>query len=242
MVLRLAASVLLISVFIGCSVHTRSYPEQAGYAIQVGAFYDVKNAEKLTTMLQEKGIEAFYFKKEDGFFAVRFGSFATKENAENVAKKLISRNIISDYFIAPPRVYKISDKKWGKSQRDNDIGMIIAKTAERFIGIPYKWGGNNVVEGLDCSGFVKAVYNLCGINLPRTAKEQFSVGIHTNKNEMSEGDLVFFGNSQHDITHVGIYVGRGYIVHAPKRGDVVKKSALDNGYFSKKFVGARRYF
>lgn len=241
MFLRLTTSIMLIFAFIGCSIHTRSYPERAGYAIQVGAFHDVKNAEKLTMILQEKGIEAFYFKKEDGFFAVRFGSFATKEKAENVAKKLISRNIISDYFIAPPRVYKISDTKKVKIQRD-DIGMIIAKTAERFVGIPYKWGGNNVVEGLDCSGFVKAVYNLCGINLPRTAKEQFRVGVATNKNEISEGDLVFFGNSNHDITHVGIYVGAGYMVHAPKRGDLIKKSAIDNGYFSKKFIGARRYF
>ncbi|GAB4436089.1 MAG: hypothetical protein OHK0040_07350 [bacterium] len=124
----------------------------------------------------------------------------------------------------------------------DDMGIIIAKTAERFVGIPYKWGGNNVVEGMDCSGFVKAVYNLCGINLPRTAREQFMHGENVDKDELSEGDLVFFGNGKKSITHVGIYVGKGNMVHAPKRGDVIKRTSLDSEYFTKKFVGARRYF
>ena len=56
------------------------------------------------------------------------------------------------------------------------MGAIAARTAERFVGIPYRWGGNTVVDGMDCSGFVRAVYNLCGVNIPRTSREQFQTG------------------------------------------------------------------
>ena len=61
-----------------------------GYAIQIGAFAEVKNAERLTFKLQEKGIEAFYFKKENGLYAVRFGDFPRRDDARNIAKKLVS--------------------------------------------------------------------------------------------------------------------------------------------------------
>lgn len=240
---RLLVFYLLFFSLFSCSQSLQKVKsiERAGYAIQVGAFSDVRNAEALTSKLQEKGIEAFYFKKEDGLFAVRFGSFHEKNSAEEVAKKMVKRGVISDYYIAPPMLYKRLPLKKEQKKHPDDMGFIIAKTAERFVGIPYKWGGNNVAEGMDCSGFVKAVYNLCGINLPRTAREQYLQGETIEKDELVEGDLVFFGISS-NITHVGIYIGKGNIVHAPKRGDVIKRSSLDSDYFTKKYVGARRYF
>lgn len=99
-----------------------------------------------------------------------------------------------------------------------------------------------MVDGMDCSGFVRAVYNLCGINIPRTSREQYQVGDHIDRDDLQEGDLVFFGGSAENINHVGIYVGKGRFVHAPRRGDDIKVSELDETYFARKFVGARRYF
>lgn len=237
--------ILLFIFFTSCSpvLYKKQSPiEKAGYAIQVGAFSDVQNAINLVAKLQDKGIDAFYFKKPEGFFVVRFGSYKTKELAEKDAKYYASSGLISDYFIAPPISFKRLPIAERKKRRDDDIGIIIAKTAERFVGIPYKWGGNNVLEGMDCSGFVKAVYNLCGINLPRTANEQFLHGDYVHKDNLSEGDLVFFGTSKSHITHVGIYVGDGYMVHAPKRGDVIKRASIESDYFSKRYVGAKRYY
>jgi len=243
--MRFLYFVFLFQLFFACtsSLQKRhTLIEHAGYAIQVGAFADVQNAINLTARLQDKGIDAFYFKKPDGLFVVRFGSYNSKEAAEQKAKILLSKGLISDYYIAPPVFLKKVPATKDKRRHDDDIGVIIAKTAERFVGIPYKWGGNNVVEGMDCSGFVKAVYNLCGINLPRTAKEQYLHGDDVPKNDLSEGDLVFFGTSKNHITHVGIYVGNGLIVHAPKRGDVIKRADLSSDYFSKRFIGAKRYY
>lgn len=221
-----------------------------GYSIQIGAFSDVGNAERLTARLQEKGIEAFYFKKENGLYAVRFGDFRRRDEARKSAKKLVSENIISCYFIAPPQITEKEQvaqptNKPGpivNSKKANDMGYIAARTAERFVGIPYRWGGNTVVDGMDCSGFARAVYNLCGVNIPRTSGEQFRIGQKIIKDELVDGDLVFFGNSEYQITHVGIYVGNNRFVHAPKRGEDIKVSPLDGNGFAKRFVGGRRYF
>lgn len=122
------------------------------------------------------------------------------------------------------------------------MGYIAARTAERFVGIPYQWGGDTVVDGMDCSGFTRAVYNLCGISIPRTSREQFRAGNPIPKEELRDGDLVFFGASESSINHVGIYVGNGKFVHAPRRGEEIRTASIGESYFERRFVGARRYF
>ena len=247
-----------------------------GHAIQMGAFADVKNAERFTARLQEKGIEAFYFRKDNGLYAVRFGDFPSKEKARAVAKRLVAERMIDSYYIAPPNEVVFSQAKrpgWQKSPPDEirkqsgplqpvvplespekekpaprpakdakDMGAIAARTAERFVGIPYKWGGDNVVDGMDCSGFVRAVYNLCGLSIPRTSRDQFTAGDLVIKENLKDGDLVFFGASVDAINHVGIYVGNGKFVHAPRRGEEIRVSEVNESYFERRFVGARRYF
>jgi hypothetical protein len=221
-----------------------------GYSIQVGAFSEVHNAERLTAKLQDKGIEAFYFKRDNGFYAVRFGDFPQRREALKAAKKLVSEQIITSFFIAeplkvklePPPRHKEIKEPAAKIGKADDMGYIAARTAERFVGIPYRWGGNTVVDGMDCSGFARAVYNLCGVNIPRTSVEQFKIGQKVDRDELQDGDLVFFGSSEDHITHVGIYVGNNRFVHAPKRGEDIKISTLSDNGFGKKFMGGRRYF
>ena len=240
---------LLLFSGIGCAAPATGI-SKIGYAIQIGAFAEVKNAERLTAKLQEKGIEAFYFKKENGLYAVRFGDFSRRDDARTAAKKLVSDRIITSYFIAPPQKTvkeQLPPPPNGlepvvKAVKADNMGYIAARTAERFVGIPYRWGGNTVVDGMDCSGFTRAVYNLCGVNIPRTSLEQFKIGQNINKDELIDGDLVFFGNSESQITHVGIYVGDNRFVHAPKRGDDIKISPINGNGFAKRFIGAKRYF
>jgi len=222
-----------------------------GYSIQVGAFSEVKNAERLTARLQDQGIEAFYFKRDNGLFAVRFGDFPSRRAAERVARKVVEEQQIESYFIAPPLKKSLTipkgpvlpsrEKRPSQKPERDDMGYIAARTAERFVGIPYLWGGCTVVDGMDCSGFVRAVYNLCGVNIPRTSAEQFKVGRSIERDDLVDGDLVFFGVSEQKISHVGIFVGNNRFVHAPKRGEEIKVSPLESGY-AKKYIGARRYF
>jgi cell wall-associated NlpC family hydrolase len=255
---------LLAPVATGCAAQ-RAGLKDVGFAIQVGAFSEVKNAERLARKLQDKGIEAFYFKRENGIYAVRFGDFSRRADASKMAQRLVKDRIIGTYFIAAPQhdvALSVREPSLEKApapsltkpapqakkrelepRRDkSDMGGIAARTAERFVGIPYRWGGDTVVDGMDCSGFVRAVYNLCGVNIPRTSREQYRVGDVVARDELKDGDLVFFGPSLDEITHVGIFVGGGRFVHAPRRGDDIKVSAMDESYFLKRFVGAKRYF
>jgi nitrogen regulatory protein PII-like uncharacterized protein len=261
----------------GSSVKYAKGVSRLGFAIQMGAFSDVKNAERFANRLQDKGLEAFYYRKDNGIYAVRFGDFPTKEKARTAANRLVADKLIDSFYIAPPNEVVFANAKEPviKQNRpelhkplkpypppsnelglpveeptakppatkpgERDLGYIAARTAERFVGIPYQWGGTTVVDGMDCSGFTKAVYNLCGITIPRTSREQYKAGNPVSKAELRDGDLVFFGASESSITHVGIYVGNGKFVHAPKRGEDIKTASVDESYFEHRFVGARRY-
>lgn len=258
--LRIAVVSILLFLTVmansGCAAQFKSVAgvSRLGYSIQVGAFSDVRNAERMTIKLQGKGIEAFYFRKDNGVYVVRFGDYPLRDQARKAAEKLVAEKLVESYFIASPDAVfpKISkgdsprpaEKSLPprRSGRSTEMGAVAARTAERFVGIPYRWGGENVVDGMDCSGFVRAVYNLCGVNIPRTSADQFKTGEKVDKDNLADGDLVFFGASADSINHVGIYVGGGKFVHAPRRGDEIRVSSLDEKYFAGRFVGAKRYF
>ncbi|MDH4231272.1 MAG: LysM peptidoglycan-binding domain-containing protein [Nitrospirota bacterium] len=111
--------------------------------------------------------------------------------------------------------------------------------AKKLLNIPYKFGGNSIL-GIDCSAYVKKVYGLLGIDLPRTAREQFDEGEPIDREELSVGDLVFFRTYASFPSHVGIYLGNNLFIHASSKGKKVKVDNLDTPYFVKRFIGAKR--
>jgi len=115
---------------------------------------------------------------------------------------------------------------------------LLVKVATAFLGAPYRLGGISL-RGLDCSAFVKKIYDLFDVSLPRTAREQASVGMRIAKAELIEGDLVFF-NTRRAFGHVGIYIGNNEFVHASSLQKGVRISSLDEPYFNKRFVKAVR--
>jgi len=84
-------------------------------------------------------------------------------------------------------------------------------------------------------------YRLNGLELPRSSGEQYRVGRPVPRAQLRPGDLVFFAISGSRISHVGIYVGDGRFIHAPRRGKPVAVSRLDDNYYRKRYVGARTY-
>lgn len=111
-----------------------------------------------------------------------------------------------------------------------------------MIGTPYKFGGNDPEQGLDCSGFVKRVYKeTADINLPRSASEMSKEGEAVAQDALEPGDLVFFNTRKRDNSHVGIYAGNGEFVHASSsRTKQVTVSRMDQKYWATRFNGARR--
>jgi LysM repeat protein len=111
--------------------------------------------------------------------------------------------------------------------------------AKRLLDIPYRFGGNSLL-GIDCSAYVQKVYGLIGINIPRSARQQFIEGDPVEKEELSIGDLVFFRTYASFPSHVGIYLGNNLFIHASSRSKKVTIDSLDTPYYLKRFIGAKR--
>ena len=117
----------------------------------------------------------------------------------------------------------------------------LLKGAMSLLGTPYRWGGTSPDGGFDCSGLVNYVFRTAlGIELPRVSRDMARDGERVDRDALSAGDLVFFSRRGSRIDHVGIYLGDGRFVHAPRTGKDVMVSELDTGYWSRKFMQARR--
>lgn len=119
-------------------------------------------------------------------------------------------------------------------------GNAVIDEAMSHLGTPYRYGQMSR-SGFDCSGLTTYVYKTQGVTLPRTSRTQAGVGQAVAKDELKKGDLVFFKTNRGTrINHVGIYAGNGKFVHASSGGGKVKVDSLNEGYYSRRFAGARR--
>jgi cell wall-associated NlpC family hydrolase len=121
-------------------------------------------------------------------------------------------------------------------------GEQLVAEAKKYLGTKYVYGGATP-SGFDCSGLIQYVAKRLGINLPRVASDQAKAGKEVGKGDLQPGDLVYFkgttGNPG-EVSHIGMYVGNGQFIHAPKTGDVVKISNLNDSYYQEHWGGARR--
>lgn len=110
-----------------------------------------------------------------------------------------------------------------------------------FMGIPYRWGGATPETGFDCSGFVQFVFRQAvGMVLPRSSFDQVRHGVSVAIDDLQPGDLVFFNTMRAQFSHVGIYIGDNRFIHSPSRGKSVEIVNFNDGYWQKRYNGARR--
>ncbi|HVR50039.1 MAG TPA: C40 family peptidase [Pseudorhodoferax sp.] len=156
---------------------------------------------------------------------------ATADMPDDMERVLVERGLIRQTLGHIEQV--------GQSMRDTTSDLV--GTAMGFLGVPYRRGGNSVESGFDCSGFVRAVYSqTVGLVLPRRANEQAAATDTIDKRDLQPGDLVFFNTMRRAFSHVGIYVGDGKFVHAPRSGAKVRVEDMDSSYWKRRFDGARR--
>jgi cell wall-associated NlpC family hydrolase len=125
--------------------------------------------------------------------------------------------------------------------RDAASDMVLA--AMNFLGVPYKRGGSSAEQGFDCSGFTRHIFeNSLGLLLPRRADQQaHDAGLaNVKRDELRPGDLVFFNTMRRAFSHVGIYIGEGKFIHAPRTGGEVRIEDMRQAYWVKRYNGARR--
>ncbi|SEM34832.1 Cell wall-associated hydrolase, NlpC family [Syntrophus gentianae] len=210
-----------------------------GFTIQAGAFSRVENAARMTDALRLQGLDAYYFVSSSGLFKVRFGNFSTKNAARQRAEALRTAGVIAEFYIVSPEEYAAARRT---TLGDDYLREQLIKTAKEFIGVPYLWGGTTPENGFDCSGLVMAVYQLNGLALPRTSRDQFEAGMSVDRDQTQKGDLVFFANGKNDpISHVGIYIGNGRFIHAPGRGKTIRIDFLSSRFYINRYMGSRTY-
>ncbi len=111
------------------------------------------------------------------------------------------------------------------------------------VNTPYRYGGNTIEGGFDCSGLVHYVFtDLGNSRLPRSTEQWAAASTPVPEESLQRGDLVFFNTTGKPWSHMGIYVGNGQFVHAPSTGGTVRKDSLSSRYFASRYLGARSVF
>lgn len=127
-------------------------------------------------------------------------------------------------------------------EAERPSGQAIAALASGLVGTPYRFGGADA-RGFDCSGLVLYVHEKVGLDIPRTAAEQEHAARRVDLRDLSPGDLVFFRIGTRRVNHVGIYVGAGRFIHAPRSGALVSYASLrKGGFYRRHLVSAGRFW
>lgn len=124
-----------------------------------------------------------------------------------------------------------------------EFGSEVVMAALNLLDVRYRRGGNSADDGFDCSGFTRHVFDtVLGLQLPhRSADQARQAGLlHVEREALKPGDLVFFNTLRRTFSHVGIYIGEGKFIHAPRSGQQVRVEEMDNRYWARRFDGARR--
>jgi cell wall-associated NlpC family hydrolase len=114
------------------------------------------------------------------------------------------------------------------------------REAYKYLGVPYHWGGNTA-SGIDCSAFVKNVFEANGYPLPRHSSDQTAYGLAVPKEALAPGDRLYFGTpATRSVTHCGLYLGNGYFIHSSSNRHGVAVSQLSEPLYEKMYICARR--
>ena len=251
------APCLVVVLLLGsaCARAPRSTPRSApgtsaaralprlGYTLQAGAFAKVENAARFAERLKAHGLEAAYYGSGDGLYRVRFGDFATKDKARARGEALRSAGVIETFWVVAPdgSAPGASGRPRVHPADEHGLRASLVETARGYLGVPYLFGGTTE-RGFDCSGLTGAVYRLNGLRLPRSSQAQFEAGHGVELDEAQPGDLVFFATAGGvRVSHVGLYLGQGAFLHAPRPGQRIRQDELTDRYYRKTFVGVRSY-
>jgi cell wall-associated NlpC family hydrolase len=203
----------------------------------------VENAARFSQSLQAQGLEAAYYASGDGLYRVRFGDFATKEKARARGEALKAAGVIEAFWVVAPDGSAPGAAGPIRLRPADERGLraSLVESARGYLGVPYLFGGTTE-RGFDCSGLTGAVYRLNGLRLPRSSQAQFDAGSPVDLEEARPGDLLFFATAGGGrVSHVGLYLGEGTFIHAPRPGQGIRQDDLSDRYYRKALLGARTY-
>lgn len=164
----------------------------------------------------------------------------TVAHTMKIAPLLLTLLLAPSVCLAEEDAQPVQQESAPAVQADESLNDL-AFYALSLTGTPYRYGGNSPETGFDCSGFVRHVFHsTLGIELPRSSREINELGEKITPNELRPGDLVFYNTLRRAFSHVGIYLGDGRFVHSPSSGGGIRVEDMNQGYWQKRFNGARR--
>ncbi len=181
-------------------------------------------------------------KPERRFYVVRKGDSLWKiaRRYGTTAPALARMNGLRLNAILPVGVrLEVPSGEDGGMPASHEDARSLVETAMRYRGVRYRWGGMTT-RGMDCSGLVARVLSLHGIDAPHNSSALYRLGEPVARGDLRAGDLVFFNTRGRGISHVGIYIGEDEFIHASSWKGRVRIDSLAEGYYHRKYVGARR--
>ncbi|MBI5049674.1 MAG: C40 family peptidase [Nitrospirae bacterium] len=218
-----------------------------------------EDSDSLGIYIVKKGDTLYEIAKDNNTTAKELKRLnSLKKNALGIGQKLLlpakkdaEAEILSTEVIEINSKHEAAESEISPSETGSEISDTILEYldtkqrlilfAKKFLDTPYRFGGSSIL-GIDCSAFVQKVFDLFSIPLPRTAREQFYLGNKVDKVDLTIGDLVFFKTYASFPSHVGIYIGDNLFIHASSKDKKVKINNLDEPYYFKRFLGAKRLF
>ncbi len=144
------------------------------------------------------------------------------DDSENGTELYVSKNYV-DLSYKLIEAVSIEELQYGAGVSSTRVKLV--DLAKKYLGDRYVWGGTRLGVGVDCSGFMQALYARMGYSIPRDSRSQARGGRTISASSLKPGDLVFYGSSSY-INHVGMYIGNGKIIHASNRRDGIKISNM----------------
>ncbi len=230
--------------------------EEQGKGGGKSASYKVRKGDTLKKVAKKTGVSVAELKRLNSLGKARLKPgqvLALRETVPadstppKVAKRLFLRNNDlfneKDYEQSLAELTETNPEKPVDLTKNVDLNVDnirqLKKTAYGFLGIRYRFGGSSS-RGIDCSSFVQQVFRQLDVTLPRTAREQFEIGVDVAPGDLQKGDLVFFRTYAPYASHVGIYLGDKKMIHASSRDRRVVISTMNTAYYRSRFLGARR--
>lgn len=161
----------------------------------------------------------------------------------DTAREADASNDALSRFLARNEATSSGQQAPGFVQQMRDKASDMVMGSMKFLGVPYVRGGTSATNGFDCSGFTRYVFeHSLGLVLPRRADDQAKASslVAVKRDDLKPGDLVFFNTLRRTFSHVGIYIGEGKFIHAPRPGGEVRVEDMSESYWTKRFTGARR--
>ena len=182
--------------------------------LNIRSYPDVQKSQVIGSLKNGTNVEVLY--KVNGFYKIMINGSAGFVSSQYIDCKYdayINTQKLSNVGTIPVWTGGGSTSN-STSSNSASKGEQIVATAMKYLGNPYVYGGTSLTNGADCSGFTQSVMKLHGITIPRTSSEQSKVGTLITKANLQKGDLLFFGSSASAISHCGIYIGDGKMIHA----------------------------